>query len=144
MKKAFDENIKLVQQLIKDNQVNDKVKALCWVALLKTMEEMGTGEFYNELFYGIILDDQSWIEHLKQVDLFPEKIYDISPPEINHGGYCYVVCYDFIDHIGVPVFAVKSPNFKFKDLSEERLTIALDAIFEIYQRYLNEDELEIE
>lgn len=132
MKQEFSDNIKKVKELLRDDLIMDRVQAACWISLLQTAAALESGIFYNNLFFMLIPYDDAMTNHLASQSLFPNKIFDAGVPSPN-GGYVYVVCYDFIDYIGYPIYAIKSPYFKFKDMSEKNKEAGLKHLVELYE-----------
>lgn len=130
MKKEFLDNIKAVRQRIKNGQVDDRMNALKWISLLQLTEQTNKGLFYKDHFFAIIDYDETAADFLKKYDLFPENVYEEEIP-VSQFGYCYIICYDLPNYIGIPLYAIKAPDFNFAELSDEAQKKALSHLMQI-------------
>ena len=122
----FTELFRLAKVALDNNMVEDPVTMLTWITLLSANEQTNTGRIYKSLYFALIPDVKEAIDPLLESDLINENAYVLNSPKSDS----YLVCYDIVGGIGVPVVSIKGPYF---DINSDSAAQILDNVIKIYE-----------
>lgn len=133
MKDDFIKHIKYIRELVESDSIKDLSSILPWVAILETTAVNDTGIFYKDFFFAVI--EEKDVEWYKEVNMFPETVYEVEDYDVPMTKKGYLICYDLVDSIGIPVVAISIPFMKLVHNSEElmkKIYTVLDKYIDIY------------